>query len=166
MALDVCKRAKEMLEPYVDCHLTRNDDTFVSLSRRPAIANDGEANAFVSYHFNSASSSNTASSWEIFTTRGQNRSDRLASAIGKEHAKQFPHQRKREDRSDGDIDKEANFAVLRRTDHPSCLMEGEFIHTSHGEALIREPANRQKMAIAVARGILSFLDVPFTNDHH
>lgn len=163
MALDVCKRAQEILSEYVDCRLTREDDRFISLSNRPAIANRGNADAFVSYHFNSASSPNTASSWEVFTTRGQNRSDKLADAIGREHVKQFPNQRKRQDYSDGDLDKEANFAVLRRTDHPSCLMEGEFIHTVHGENLIKNPANRQKMAVAVTRGVLSFFDIPFTN---
>ena len=163
MALDVCKRAKEILDPYLDCRLTRTGDTFISLSRRPAIANDGNADAFVSYHFNSASSPSTASSWEIFTTRGQNKSDKLATAIANEHAKQFPKQRVRSDYADRDIDKEANFAVLRRTDHPSCLMEGEFIHTTHGEELISVAGNRQKMAVAVARGVLTFLGVPFTN---
>jgi N-acetylmuramoyl-L-alanine amidase len=159
MALDVCLRIKKLLDPYVNCFLTRSDDRFLTLSQRPAIANKGEADAFLSYHFNAAESPNTASSWEIFTTRGQNRSDKLASAIGVEHAKQFPDQRKRQDWSDGDLDKEAGFAVIRGTDHPACLMEGEFIHTVHGEALIKNPKNRQKMAVAAATGILNFLGV-------
>ena len=159
MALDVCLRIKKLLDPYVNCFLTRSDDRFLTLSQRPAIANKGEADAFLSYHFNAAESPNTASSWEIFTTRGQNRSDKLATAIGLEHAKQFPDQRQRQDWSDGDLDKEAGFAVIRGTDHPSCLMEGEFIHTTHGETLIKNPKNRQKMAVAAATGILNFLGV-------
>tara|TARA_R110000782_G_scaffold82483_1_gene162210 strand:- start:704 stop:1285 length:582 start_codon:yes stop_codon:yes gene_type:complete len=159
MALDVCLRTKKLLDPYVNCFLTRPDDRFLTLSQRPAIANKGEADAFLSYHFNAAESPNTASSWEIFTTRGQNRSDKLATAIGLEHAKQFPDQRQRQDWSDGDLDKEAGFAVIRGTDHPSCLMEGEFIHTTHGETLIKNPKNRQKMAVAAATGILNFLGV-------
>lgn len=162
MALDVCKRAKAILDGYVNCRLTRTDDKFLSLSARPTIANRGNADVFISYHFNASSSPSTASSWEVFTTRGQNRSDKLATCIGEEHAKQFPEQRKRTDYKDGDLDKEANYAVIRRTDHPSCLMEGEFIHTVHGEALIREPANRQKMAYAVAAGVLRFLGIEFT----
>lgn len=161
-ALDVCKRAKSMLDPYVDCRLTRDSDTFIPLDMRPRIANDGNADAFVSYHFNSARNPHTKSSWEVFTTRGQNRSDRLATAVGEEHAKEFPDQLRREDRRDGDLDKEANFAVLRLTDHPSCLMEGEFIHTVHGEKLIREDENREKMALAVTRGVLKFLGIPYT----
>ena len=38
-------------------------------------------------------------------------------------------------------------------------MEGEFIHTTHGETLIKNPKNRQKMAVAAATGILNFLGV-------
>lgn len=163
MALDVCKRTKKLLDPFVDCRLTRDDDIFIPLSARPKMANSGNADVFVSYHFNSAGSPDTKSSFEIFTTRGQNRSDILASCIGEEHGKQFQDQFLRADYQDGDIDKEANFAVIRGTDHPSCLVEGEFIHTVHGEQLIKNPANRQKMAVAVTRGILTFLDIPFGN---
>jgi N-acetylmuramoyl-L-alanine amidase len=163
MALDVCQRAQKLLCDVVDCRLTRNDDTFISLSGRPAMANKAGADVFVSYHFNAATSKGTANSWEIFTTRGQNRSDKLASFIGEEHAKLFPEQTKRTDYSDGDIDKEANFAVIRGTDHPACLMEGEFIHTYHGEKLIKDPAKRQKMALAVSLGVRRFLGIKVTH---
>lgn len=160
MALDVCLRIKSLLDPYVKCILTRDSDVYLTLAQRPAIANRENADAFVSYHFNSGDSPNTSNSWEIFTTPGQNRSDELASAIGEVHQHLFSDQQVRADISDGDIDKEANFAVIRGTRCPSCLMEGEFIHTEHGEELIKFPANRQRMAVAVAIGTLNFLKVP------
>ena len=159
MALDVVLRAGRMLADYVNVVYTRTDDTFITLSQRPAISNRANADVFVSYHFNSASSPNTDSSWEIYTTPGQNRSDRLADCIGKHHAAFFPDQAGRSDMRDGDIDKEANFAVIRRTDHPSVLMEGEFIHTDHGAALIAKPVNRQLMAQAVVLGVLDYLGI-------
>ncbi len=162
MALDVCQRAEKLLSPYVRCILTRNDDTFISLSERPKIANRVNADAFVSYHFNSGSSQSTTSSWEIFTTPGQNNSDRLATCIGEAHKALFQEQKIRADFSDGDLDKEARFAVIRGTRCPSALMEGEFIHTRHGEALIASPEARQKMALAVAIGTLNFLGVTHT----
>jgi N-acetylmuramoyl-L-alanine amidase len=163
MALDVCLRAQKLLAPHVRCHLTRSTDVFIRLSDRPKISNKLNADVFVSYHFNSAGVS-VPNSWEIFTTPGQNNSDRLASAIGTQHAKQFPGQKARADYSDRDIDKEANFTVLRGTDCPSCLMEGEFIHTRHGEELIGVAGNRQKMAIAVMRGVLNFLGIHVVED--
>ena len=161
MALDICLRAKRLLRGILDARLTRETDIFLNLSERPAIANVLRASAFVSYHFNSGSSQNTASSWEVFTTPGQNQSDVLATCIGEEHAKLPLGQSARTDMSDGDLDKEANFAVIRATNCPSCLMEGELIHTRHGEALIKNPANRELMALAVARGLCKFLGVPF-----
>jgi N-acetylmuramoyl-L-alanine amidase len=157
MALDVCLRARELfIKAGCDVVMTRTDDTFVSLSDRPRIANNANANVFVSYHFNSASDPNTKSSYEGFTTRGQNRSDKLATCILKRHGVAFPEQSLRADNSDGDIDKEANFAVLRGTDHPAFLMEGEFIHTKHGAAFIKNPDNRQKMAQAVFDGVMDY----------
>ena len=162
MSLDVCLRAKRILEGILDVRLTRETDILLNLSERPAIANVLRAKAFVSYHFNAGSSQNTALSWEVFTTLGQNRSDALATCIGDEHAKLPLGQSSRTDMSDGDIDKEVNFSVIRLTNCPSCLMEGEFIHTRHGEDLIKKPFNRELMALAVAKGLCKFLGVPFT----
>lgn len=156
MALDVTRKAATILSPYCDVTLTRSDDRFLTLSERPAIANRVGADLFVSYHFNSGSSQKTASSYEGFTTRGQNNSDKLATACLKYHGQLFQEQKLRADRRDGDPDKEANFAVLRPTDCPSFLMEGEFIHTAHGAALIADPKNRQKMALAIALGCLEY----------
>lgn len=162
MALDVCQRAQVLLNRYVNCLLTRNDDkTFLSLAARPAFANKNHANVFVSYHFNSSARLDVPNAWEIFTTRGQNRSDRLATEIGLAHAARFPQQKHRSDFSDGDLDKEANHVVTRMTNCPSALMEGEFINTPHGEALIKDPANRHLMAEALAIGIFNFLKIPY-----
>lgn len=165
MALDVCKRAKRMLDPYVDCRLTRSDDRFLSLSERPALANAAGAHAFISYHFNSAANPNVPRSFEIYTTPGQNNSDRLATCIFDRHAALFPGQKSRTDRRDGDPDKEANFAVLRPTRCPSCLMEGEFIHTDWGARLIKDPEARERMARAVMLGVLDFFPIPERTQH-
>lgn len=159
MALDVCLRARDLLDPYVMVFLSRERDEFVSLSRRAEKANEVGADAFVSYHFNAANSAMTALSFEGFTTPGDNRSDDLATAILEHHGKLFPEQVLRPDLSDGDPDKEANFTVIKRTACPSMLMEGEFIHTKHGEKLIKNPDNRQKMAEAVKLGVLEFLGI-------
>jgi len=159
MALDVCLRARDLLLPYCDVLLTREKDTFVSLSGRAKLANEGGADAFISYHFNSATSASVGLSFEGFTTRGQNNSDRLCEAILRNHGELLPEQVLRADRSDGDIDKEANFAVIRKTACPSCLIEGEFIHTNHGAHLIMNPLKRQAMAEAVKLGVLEFFGI-------
>ena len=163
MALDVCERAKIMLAPQVEVVMTRSNDTFISLTERADICNAEDCDIFISYHFNAATSM-TANGWEIFTTKKDNNSDKLATCIGEAHAALFPNQNARQDWSDGDLDKEANFSVIRRANCPAVLMEGEFIHTTLGEALINDPSNREKMARAVADGSLKYLGLrPITS---
>ncbi len=57
ITLDVVKRTRNIIkETYGDnirTILTRDNDTFLTLNRRAAIANDAEANIFVSVHVNS-----------------------------------------------------------------------------------------------------------------
>lgn len=164
-ALDVCLRAEAYLRPFAHVILTRRDDkTFLSLSARPAMANLKKADAFVSYHFNSAGSAGTALSFEGFTTPGQNRSDKLAQSILIAHGKLCPWQKLRSDTTDGDLDKEANFAVLRPTLCPSFLMEGEFIHTTEGERSINNPEHQDLRARAVAIGLLNFFGIDHSLD--
>lgn len=164
MTLDVCRRAEALLSNCCEVVLTREKDCFVSLSARPTLANKLKAAAFVSYHFNASSSSRTALSFEGFTTPGQNNSDQLCQAILDAHGKLLPEQSLRADRSDQDDDKEANFAVIRGTHCPSCLIEGEFIHTMHGAELIKNDNKRQLMALGVALGVKKFLGVGYSSD--
>ena len=165
MTLDVCQRAQALLSSCCEVVLTREKDCFVSLRARPVLANKLKADAFVSYHFNAGSSSRTALSFEGFTTPGQNNSDKLCQAILEAHGRLLPEQSLRADRGDGDDDKEANFAVIRGTDCPSCLIEGEFIHTIHGAELIKNENKRQMMALAVALGVKRFLGLGDSSDH-
>ena len=164
MTLDVCERAQALLSNCCEVVLTREKDCYVSLRARPGLANKLKADAFVSYHFNAGSSSKTALSFEGFTTPGQNRSDQLCQAILDAHGNLLPEQSLRADQRDGDDDKEANFAVIRGTDCPSCLIEGEFIHTTHGAELIKNDNKRQLMALAVALGVKKFLGLGSSSD--
>tara|TARA_S200002703_G_scaffold152548_1_gene153063 strand:- start:516 stop:1178 length:663 start_codon:yes stop_codon:yes gene_type:complete len=164
MTLDVCQRAQALLSNCCEVVLTREKDCFVSLRARPVLANKLKADAFVSYHFNAGSSSRTALSFEGFTTPGQNNSDNLCQAILDAHGRLLPEQSLRADRSDQDDDKEANFAVIRGTHCPSCLIEGEFIHTIHGAELIKNENKRQMMALAVALGVKNFLGLASLSD--
>ena len=164
MTLDVCERAQALLSNCCEVVLTREKDCYVSLRARPGLANKLKADAFVSYHFNAGSSSKTALSFEGFTTPGQNRSDQLCQAILDAHGNLLPEQSLRADKRDGDDDKEANFAVIRGTHCPSCLIEGEFIHTIHGAELIKNDNKRQLMAHAVALGVKKFLGLGSSSD--
>ena len=159
-ALDVCLRIRDMLRPHFNVVMTRETDVFLSLSERPAISNAAGADLFISYHFNAADSPNTKLSWEVFTTPGQNNSDRFATYAGERHDVLFPNQSMRADMSDGDLDKEANFTVIKGTNCPSILFEGEFIHTEHGEKSINNPDHQQRRAYAMFQACLDYFGMP------
>lgn len=77
---------------------------------------------FLSVHSNSGA----GSGFEIFTSPGQTKSDKIANIFCETYKKHFPDKHFREDKSDGDADKEADFYVLRKTDCPSILVENLF----------------------------------------
>ncbi len=133
---------------------TRMDDRFLELRERADIANKAGTDLFLSVHCNSGEPGK-GEGFEVFTTPGNTGSDRFATKLFLEYAKAFPGKRKRVDTADGDVDKEANFAVLRQSDMPAALFELEFIHTAAGEAFLRDPANQERMAEALCDGVLA-----------
>lgn len=77
---------------------------------------------YLSVHSNSGG----GTGFEIFTSPGQTKSDKIANIFCETYKKHFPTKLFREDKSDGDADKEADFYVLRKTDCPSILVENLF----------------------------------------
>lgn len=157
IVLSVSLRVKDLLDQYdrINCLLTREDDSYLTLSERPALANANSASSFVSIHCNAAENT-SARGWEVFTTRGQNVSDKLACKIGCMYGNMNPELTQRSDWSDRDLDKEANHAVTRGTNCPSCLFELEFISNPDAEALLQLEAYQEKAARSIAYGILEF----------
>lgn len=132
--------------------MTRHKDVYVTIGNRAAFANSNRADCFVSVHCNSASVS-TANGWEIFTSIGQTRADSLATSIHQAWVAIMPKTRVRADWSDGDVDKEANFGVLRLTRMPAVLVELAFINNPVEEVFLLDPANQRLMAKGMAEGV-------------
>ena len=131
---------------------TREDDRFVSLETRAALANHAKADALVSIHCNAAAS-REAHGIEVWTTKGQPKADPLAEEIIVSMGTVFPRANLRRDTLDGDSDKEANYAVLRLTSAPAVLVEVEFISHPDIEAAMRLPGWRRCAAEAIVSGI-------------
>jgi N-acetylmuramoyl-L-alanine amidase len=72
-----------------------------------------------------------ATGWELFTSPGETQSDRAASHMGRQL--QARGVKVRADYTDGDIDKEALFAVVKQTDGAFVLVEHGF-HSTWEEA--------------------------------
>lgn len=132
------------------------DNRNLDLSARPAMANRLNADAFLPIHCNGAVAPD-ANGFEIYTTPGQNNSDKLATAIFESWGKSFPTQRKRTDFKDNDPDKEANYKVLREAHCPACLIELGFITNPNEERFLVDRKNQHAMAMAIAEGIKNFL---------
>lgn len=130
----------------------------VDLRERVKIANKSNADVFVSIHCNSATN-RTAKGFEIYSTRGQNNSDILATKINARVKATFPNFTYREDWSDGDVDKEAGFYVIQHSNMTSCLIEQLFISNPEEEKILNDPVYQDKMAFAIAQGIGDFLGV-------
>ena len=154
VALAVCQYAKEFLESNGhQVMMTRSapDADVNELYVRTAMAQEWGADILVSVHCNSFSDP-AAYGTEIWTTRGQDDSDRLATAIFDDIRNNFPQLSARTDVSDGDDDKEAGFAVLKGG-MPSSLVELAFISNPEEELMLSNPTYQKLFGYAIATGI-------------
>lgn len=99
----------------------------VSLKTRVNRANKYPAKSsfYLSVHSNAGGGTGS----EIFTSPGNTKSDDIATIFGQEFQTEFPDEKLRTNWSDGDLDKEANFYVLKKTKMPAILTENFFMDT-------------------------------------
>lgn len=136
---------------------TRSRDVFVGLAQRADISNASKDDLFVSIHCNGYRRP-IPLGYEVWTTKGQTESDRVAEHVLQRVGRTFPGTPARLDKSDGDGDKEGPLAVLRLTKCPAVLIEVEFITTPEGEALMRSGEWRARMARAIVDAINAWRD--------
>jgi N-acetylmuramoyl-L-alanine amidase len=100
------------------------EDTPLSIrvSRADAAYAKDKRCVYLSIHSNAGG----GSGFEIFTSPGQSKSDKVANIFAEVYQKHFPKYPFRADKSDGDADREADFLVLRKTDCPALLVENLF----------------------------------------
>lgn len=125
----------------IDTYSIVDTEIDVPLRQRVDVANDlfrshhqsdGKKCIYVSVHANAFTPNNelefnSAKGWEIYTSRGETKSDAIATILFEEMQKEFPDAKYRVDYSDGDPDKEAGFFVLRKTVMPAILTENFFM---------------------------------------
>jgi len=155
---------------------TRRTDVFVDLYERAHIASLYPDYAFVSIHFNSAteeargletyclSPRGAASTSSRYLTRGDiqklpgNNDDTqnilLASMVHSEIIKL--------NLGDSTADrgvKRARFVVIKQNVLPAILVEGGFVSNHMEAAMVNKPDYRQRLAQAIARGVIKFANV-------
>ena len=123
-------------------------------------ANELNVDLFVSIHCNAATN-RQAYGTEIWTYHGESKSDKAATEIMNSISYAFPDLFVRSDFSDGDVDKEASFYVLKHTAMPAVLIETAFISNPYEEQFLASKTNQKYIAIAIADGICNYFDNQF-----
>ncbi len=129
--------------------MTRDSDVFITLDDRVTVANDAKADAFISVHANSASSSSahgTETYWN--STYASKESHQLAETIQKHLITSL----KTSDRGA----KQANFRVITKTTMPSVLIELGFITSSIDAEKMKTDQFKQDAAKAILKGVTEF----------
>lgn len=114
--------------------VTNPTDKEIGLSNRVKMVSSfavepGQTKLLLSIHNNAAGNGTTwekARGVEIWTTKGQTNSDKIATSILNQLKKDFPELPFRTDTSDGDVDKEENFTVLTGKGYSAVLLEWLF----------------------------------------
>lgn len=123
---DIAKRVVSgLIQLGIDNHLLVPEDIDISLGERikrvNALARIQKC-FLVSIHGNAGG----GTGWEVFTSKGETKSDGIANIFFVAARNALTGFNLRKDKSDGDFDKEADFAVLKHTTCPAILTENLF----------------------------------------
>ncbi len=148
VVLDIGRRLARLLKAEgATTIMTREDDTFVSLQERAAMANRLRADALISIHCNSCDTPNALNGTSVYYDHRHSAEfarlvqDELIAALGT---------------TDKGV-RNANFAVIRRTKGPGVLVETAFINHERDRERLVHPNFRERAARAILRGLTQFL---------
>jgi len=132
------------------------EDLDVSLPERVKRANAKHSEVkncvLISIHANAGG----GTGFEVFTTIGETKSDKIATVFYKEFEIMFPEIRMRADNVDGDPDKESNFYIIKKTSCPAILVESFFMDRLDPDCeYLMSEAARDRIAVAYLNAILN-----------
>ncbi len=139
--------ARILQQSGITARMTRDTDYFVSLEGRTQLANNANADLFVSIHANAISMSRPdVNGFEVYYHQSGRA---LAESIHRNVMRRL-QMRDRGVRT-------ARFYVLRNTSMPSVLVETGFVTGREDAPRLNDPAFRSQMAQAIAAGILEYI---------
>ncbi len=150
VVLDIAQKVTQLLEQQgAQVILTRSDDTEIDLEPRVQDANQGNANVFVSIHANAIDMDHPGTNGAETYYYSSDEASQLAQAIQTSVAQGTGM------RNIGV--KQARFYVLRNTHMPAALVEVGFVTGQLDAPRLADPTFRDRMAQAIARGILQYV---------
>lgn len=131
----------------------------IGLGNRVELANrvKGKRKLFVSVHANAAGNGSewkTATGFSVYTSKGKTKSDDVAEVMMKRFMEDFPELKARTDRSDGDLDFEEDFTVIKRTSCPAVLIEWMFQDNKDDVKVLMDDDYNKKLAVSLCNSIL------------
>lgn len=111
----------------------------------------------ISIHVNAAENGSkwtNATGWNVYTCKGQTESDRLAECLCQAAIKNFPGHRIRTDMSDGDMDWEEGFYILRKSLCVAVLTENFFMDSISDLEYLQSRAGKQSVVDTHIQGII------------
>ncbi|MTI81284.1 MAG: N-acetylmuramoyl-L-alanine amidase [Firmicutes bacterium] len=150
--LDIAQKVGRSLKDYeAEVHLTRNDDSFVSLTDRANMANQLNADYFVSIHVNAGG----GSGFESYIHTTENPGTAELRRIVHNRIMDFLSNKGIRDRGT----KSANFSVLRNTIMPAVLLENLFIDNPSEAELLKDEIFRSNLALSITAGVAKALSL-------
>ena len=158
----------------IEVKWTVNDNSDPSLTSRANKANtyfsefkknnpEGKT-CFVSLHSDASGNGQewrSANGFSVYTTKGQNNSDKLGSSVWNAVNEICPKKygiKMRADNQDKDPDFEANFTVILKANAPAILIENLFHDNEHDVELLKNEEYMWTVAGCIVEGILRFLN--------
>jgi N-acetylmuramoyl-L-alanine amidase len=126
-----------------------DDGLALRVARADAIYEKDKRAIFLSIHSNAGG----GSGFEVFTSPGQSKSDKIANILCEMYQKHFPDFHLRCDKSDGDGDKEADYYVLRKTDCPAVLVENLFFDNRREAEFLLSHEGQNRIADCIVSSI-------------
>jgi N-acetylmuramoyl-L-alanine amidase len=137
----------------IECEKIHDEVDDLSLAVRVARADNAFRRdprcMFVSIHSNAGGGSGN----EVYTSKGQTKSDKVGQIFCDVYKKHFPETKFRNDLADGDDDKESDFYVLRKTDCPALLVENLFFDNRQEAEFLLSEAGQNRIANCLAECI-------------
>lgn len=154
--LALSKAVRDILKAQgVNVIMTRDSDVFIPLPDRARIANEADADLFVSIHRNSTATPDAPQAHGvenfIYLTAPEQTSGRAAQSVLSRVADVGVQVNRGV--------KRGNYYVLRRTQMPSMLLEMGFITNAIDNRLLDE--NLNNYATAIAQGILDYFEIDY-----
>ena len=150
----------------LDAELLVPEDDDISLAERVRRVNTacfllGKQNIIlVSIHVNAAGNGSkwlNAAGWSVYTCKGQTASDKLAECLCQAAIKNFPGHRIRTDMSDGDMDWEEGFYILRKSLCVAVLTENFYMDSRSDLEYLQSRAVKQAIVDTHVEGIIEYL---------